>query len=82
MLKQSQQFSPPSIWQRVGIMASQAIQNGQAVWCNTHGHGFPWMHVRFDPNHKYAAFPLYGVITLYSQQQWYDNIYTPIYGEI
>ena len=39
-------------WQRIGFMAQEAIANKETVWCNTHGHGVPWMHVRFDQTHK------------------------------
>lgn len=69
-----------SVWQQVGVIAQDAIVNQSSVWCNTHGHGVPWMHVRFDPTHKYPAFPPYGPITNSSQQQWYDSIYLPAFG--
>ncbi|MGK7888496.1 MAG: hypothetical protein AB4042_04120 [Leptolyngbyaceae cyanobacterium] len=63
------------LWLQVGMMVNQAIQQKDIVWCNTHGHGVPWMHVRFDRSHKYTAFPPYGAITVVSQQQWYEGIY-------
>ena len=67
-------------WQQVGAITQEFIAQQTAIWCNTHGHGVPWMHVRFDPTHKYAAFPPYGPITESSQQQWYDSIYFPTFG--
>lgn len=70
-----------SFWQQVGVMTQEAISQKASIWCNTHGHGVPWMHVRFDPTHKYPAFPPYGPITERSQQQWYDAIYSPTYDE-
>ncbi|MDJ0662255.1 MAG: hypothetical protein QNJ42_22615 [Crocosphaera sp.] len=50
------------------------------MWCNTHGHGVPWMHIRFDQTLKYAAFPPYGHINKISQTQWYENIYLKAFG--
>ena len=68
------------LWTEVGRIANQTIKQGAIAWCNTHGHGVPWMHVRFDRNHKYAAFPPYGAITVTSQQRWYNDIYAQVYG--
>ena len=68
-------------WQSIGMLAQEAIENQSSIWCNTHGHGVPWMHVRFDPTHKYAAFPPYGPITEHSQQQWYNSIYCSAFGD-
>ncbi|MEB3232426.1 MAG: hypothetical protein VKJ64_15555 [Leptolyngbyaceae bacterium] len=77
--------APPTLanrfWQTVGRVANQTMEQGAITWCNTHGHGVPWMHVRFDRNHKYTAFPPHGPITVASQQQWYKRIYTQVYGQ-
>lgn len=78
------QTAPPKLWQdfwrQIGTIAQKNMAKKRLVWCNTHGHGVPWMHVRFDPTHKYPAFPPYGPITKTSQQTWYDSIYNPTYG--
>ncbi|MEL7083477.1 MAG: hypothetical protein AAF268_15185 [Cyanobacteria bacterium P01_A01_bin.3] len=58
-------------WQQIGTLALECVRNYQRAWCNTHGHGVPWLHVRFDSTHKYASFPPYGAITSASQQDWY-----------
>ncbi|MGB3789338.1 MAG: hypothetical protein WA949_15110 [Phormidesmis sp.] len=66
-----------ALWQRVGEMCSEAIAQQKSVWCNTHGHGVPWLHVRFDSRLKYAAFPPRGNISANSQAIWYQQIYQP-----
>ena len=67
-------------WQQVGTLALERVRAGQIAWCNTHGHGVPWLHVRFDRNHKYASFPPYGTITPASQQEWYA-LYKRAFGD-
>lgn len=67
------------LWTRVGELADVAIQQGSAVWCNTHGHGVPWMHVRFDRSLKYAVFPPYGALNKANQILWYQTIYAIAY---
>lgn len=69
------------LWGRVGKIATAAIQQQRAVWCNTHGHGVPWMHVRFDRILKYTAFPPSGVIDDTSQAVWYQTIYAAAYNK-
>ncbi len=49
------------------------------MWCNTHGHGVPWMHIRLDQTLKYPAFPPYGTIDETSQKQWYETIYLKVF---
>ncbi|MGB7249996.1 MAG: hypothetical protein WBC73_13745 [Phormidesmis sp.] len=63
------------LWQQVGQMCERAIADETAVWCNTHGHGVPWLHVRFDSRLKYSAFPPRGSISANSQAIWYKQIY-------
>ena len=67
-------------WHCMGTLALEQSQSEQPVWCNTHGHGVPWLHVRFDPNHKYASFPPYGAISPDSQLQWYA-LYERAFGD-
>ena len=69
-----------ALWQRVGQVCMEAITQQQSVWCNTHGHGVPWLHVRFDSRLKYAAFPPRGSISANSQAVWYQQIYQPALG--
>ena len=64
-----------ALWQQVGRRCLAAIESDRAVWCNTHGHGVPWLHIRFDSRLKYAAFPPRGNITANSQAIWYQQIY-------
>ena len=59
--------------------SQESVNNEQIVWCNTHGHGVPWMHIRFDKTLKYAAFPPYGTINKTSQNQWYERIYLKVF---
>lgn len=61
-----------SLWMKVGEMCLEAIAQKESVWCNTHGHGVPWLHVRFDSRLKYSAFPPRGNITANSQAIWYQ----------
>ena len=61
-----------SLWMKVGEMCLEAIAQKKSVWCNTHGHGVPWLHVRFDSRLKYSAFPPRGNITANSQAIWYQ----------
>ncbi|MEM8560304.1 MAG: hypothetical protein AAGG50_20985 [Bacteroidota bacterium] len=70
-----------AFWRAVGTYAAHAIDSEQAVWCNIHGHGVPWLHVRFDPTHKYTAFPPHGAIDAASQAQWYRDYYAPAFPE-
>ncbi len=69
-----------TLWQQVGKMCVEAIAHQDSVWCNTHGHGVPWLHVRFDSRLKYAAFPPRGSISANSQAIWYQQIYQPALG--
>ncbi|MEL6470111.1 MAG: hypothetical protein AAFQ74_10315 [Cyanobacteria bacterium J06623_4] len=66
-----------ALWQQVGERCQGAIAQQKAVWCNTHGHGVPWLHVRFDSRLKYASFPPRGSISANSQAIWYQKIYQP-----
>ena len=66
-----------ALWQKTGELCQQAIARRNSVWCNTHGHGVPWLHIRFDQRLKYAAFPPRGNITANSQAIWYQQIYYP-----
>ncbi|MCB9531027.1 MAG: hypothetical protein H6700_04610 [Myxococcales bacterium] len=68
------------LWSTVGRLASQLIELGQTCWCNTHGHAVPWLHLRFDPTHKYPAFSPRGAITAASQSEWYARWYDPAFG--
>ena len=61
-----------SLWQQVGEICLEAILKKETVWCNTHGHGVPWLHVRFDSRLKYSAFSPRGNITANSQAIWYQ----------
>lgn len=79
------QTSPIGSWQsdfwgEVGKLAEQSMDLDRATWCNTHGHAVPWLHVRFDPTHKYPAFPPHGAITAASQSGWYERWYEPVFG--
>ena len=69
-----------ALWRRVGQLCREAIAQQESVWCNTHGHGVPWLHVRFDRRLKYAAFPPRGSISANSQAIWYQQIYEPALG--
>lgn len=62
-----------ALWTRVGEIIQTALQQQQALWCNTHGHGVPWLHVRFDNRLKYAAFPPHDQINPVTQALWYQN---------
>ncbi len=66
-----------ALWQKAGELCQQAIAHKKSVWCNTHGHGVPWLHIRFDRRLKYAAFPPRGSISANSQAIWYEQIYYP-----
>ncbi|MGK7882511.1 MAG: hypothetical protein AB4060_20780 [Crocosphaera sp.] len=68
-----------TLWKEVGKLTYQAIINEEVMWCNTHGHGVPWMHIRFDKTLKYAVFPPYGIIDETSQKQWYETIYLKVF---
>ena len=61
-----------ALWRRVGQICEEAIAHENSVWCNTHGHGVPWLHIRFDSRLKYAAFPPRGSISPNSQAVWYQ----------
>lgn len=73
------QTAPPDLsqafWQKLGEMVRHAIACKDTIWCNTHGHGVPWFHLRFDKTFKYAAFPPRGKINRESIHLWYQNIY-------
>ncbi len=66
-----------ALWQKTGELCQQAIASEESVWCNTHGHGVSWLHIRFDKRLKYAAFPPRGSISANSQAIWYQQIYYP-----
>ncbi len=68
-----------SLWQQTGEMCLAAISQQTSVWCNTHGHGVAWLHIRFDSRLKYAAFPPRGSISANSQAIWYQQVYRQIY---
>ncbi|MEL7330030.1 MAG: hypothetical protein AAGJ69_09345 [Cyanobacteria bacterium J06559_1] len=63
------------LWQKTGELCVEAIAQQKAIWCNTHGHGVPWLHIRFDQRLKYASFPPRGSISANSQAIWYQQIY-------
>ncbi|MGB3296692.1 MAG: hypothetical protein WBA76_00375 [Phormidesmis sp.] len=65
-----------ALWQAVGEMCGGAIAQETPVWCNTHGHGVPWLHIRFDSQLKYSLFPPRGSISANSQAIWYQQIYS------
>ncbi len=67
-----------ALWQEVGKLCLAAIAQQTPVWCNTHGHGVPWLHVRFDSRLKYSIFPPRGNITANSQAVWYEQIYAQV----
>ncbi|MGI8933850.1 MAG: DUF6940 family protein [Phormidesmis sp.] len=67
-----------SLWQQTGKMCLGAIAQRTPIWCNTHGHDVPWLHIRFDSRLKYAAFPPRGSISANSQAIWYQQIYSQI----
>lgn len=67
-------------WRCIGTLALDRLDTGESAWCNTHGHGVPWLHVRFDASHKYASFPPYGAINSTSQHKWYA-IYEQTFGD-
>ncbi|MGF1493598.1 MAG: hypothetical protein ACFBSC_14315 [Microcoleaceae cyanobacterium] len=62
-----------ALWCRVGEIALQSIRRQIPVWCNTHGHGVPWLHVRFDSYLKYPVFPVHDQINVVSQSLWYEH---------
>ncbi|MGL5082384.1 MAG: DUF6940 family protein [Microcoleaceae cyanobacterium] len=62
-----------TLWAQVGEIVAQAIQQQQILWCNTHGHGVPWLHIRFDSTLKYPAFPPHSEINEMTQALWYQN---------
>ncbi|MEM9093024.1 MAG: N-acetyltransferase [Cyanobacteria bacterium P01_F01_bin.53] len=64
-----------ALWWQAGKLCRAAISAEKAVWCNTHGHGVPWLHVRFDRRLKYSAFEPRGSISANSQAIWYKRIY-------
>ncbi len=64
-----------ALWQKVGEICLEAIAQERRIWCNTHGHGVPWLHVRFDRRLKYSLFPPRGSISANSQAIWYQRIY-------
>ena len=65
-----------ALWQEVGEICLAAIAQQTSVWCNTHGHGVPWLHIRFDSRLKYSLFPPRGSISANSQAIWYQQIYS------
>lgn len=71
-----------ALWWQVGKRCRDAIAHEKAVWCNTHGHGVPWLHVRFDSRLKYSAFPPNGSISANSQAIWYKRIYRQALAEL
>ncbi len=69
--RQAQPKMWQDVWQQVGVICMAAIAHETPLWCNTHGHGVPWLHIRFDSRLKYAAFPPHGSISPNSQAIWY-----------
>ncbi len=69
-----------ALWERVGVLCAEAIAQRTPIWCNTHGHGVPWLHIRFDKRLKYASFPPRGSISTHSQAIWYQKIYQVAVG--
>ncbi|MGC1310565.1 MAG: hypothetical protein WA885_25325 [Phormidesmis sp.] len=67
-----------TLWRQVGELCLEAIAQQTPVWCNTHGHGVPWLHIRFDRRLKYSVFPPRGNITANSQAIWYNRIYSQV----
>lgn len=67
-----------ALWQEVGKICERAITQKKRIWCNTHGHGVPWLHVRFDQRLKYSVFPPRGSISANSQAIWYERIYAQV----
>lgn len=65
-----------ALWQEVGEICLEAIAQQTPMWCNTHGHGVPWLHIRFDSRLKYSLFPPRGSISANSQAIWYQQIYS------
>ncbi len=65
-----------ALWKKVGEIASKAIKQGDSIWCNTHGHGVRWMHVRFDSTLKYLTILSAQSINNQTQTLWYENIYS------
>jgi hypothetical protein len=70
-----------AFWTRVGEITTSAIDKTDSIWCNTHGHGVPWMHIRCDRHLKYTAFPPSGTIDDASQALWYQSIYAIAYPD-
>jgi hypothetical protein len=70
-----------ALWTRVGEVTTTAISQSDSLWCNTHGHGVPWMHIRCDRCLKYTAFPPSGAIDDASQALWYQSIYAIAYSD-
>lgn len=70
-----------ALWTRVGEITTSAISQEHSIWCNTHGHGVPWMHIRCDRTLKYIAFPPSGAIDDASQALWYQSIYAIVYPD-
>jgi hypothetical protein len=70
-----------AFWTRVGEVTTSAISQVDSLWCNTHGHGVPWMHIRCDRSLKYTAFPPSGTIDDNSQALWYQSIYASAYPD-
>ncbi len=68
-----------AFWQQLGEILRHAIAHKDTIWCNTHGHGVPWFHLRFDQTFKYAAFPPQGKINRESLNLWYQNIYAQVF---
>lgn len=64
-----------ALWKKVGEIAQNAIEKGDSIWCNTHGHGVSWMHVRFDQSLKYFTLFSTKTITEKTQTLWYNNLY-------
>ncbi|MBE9144060.1 DUF6940 family protein [Planktothrix mougeotii] len=65
-----------ALWKKVGEIAKTAIEKGDSIWCNTHGHGVPWTHVRFDSCLKYFTLLSAKSINNKTQIMWYENFYS------
>jgi hypothetical protein len=66
-------------WAKAAEIVRQAIERNETMWCNTHGHGVPWFHLRCDRTFKYIAFPPRGTINRDSLNLWYHNIYDRVF---
>lgn len=74
--REASRESADAFWEKAGEEALRRVQEGAVSWCNTHGHGVPWFHLRFDKTHKYSAFSPRGAISSKTQEYWFDRVYS------